>query len=303
MFAPGPRRSHPLVIALSWPIALLLAALSAQPAAAQVAPGAMAPPGPTVLSRNNLAVTGTLAPGAGQSFTVNYQPQLETGSKPSPWLLRMYLSPPNPTPDACAFTWLDQTDPNATAATTSSQGKSSTPSIGGNAADVPVGTDTNSIEQAMLSGGGNGTFLINASNNSPNTVTYTMRLFPLIGGVVEPGTNPNPTPVSVNATPTPAPAAAPQPGAPAPPAAPAPPPQPAFTPFWVKTLIPNAQLYSGPTSPPAASFGGLPQFSCLKVAAPPSGSRFYVVNPATGNFAYVNVGDVGGLAPNDRSCG
>lgn len=133
------------------------------------------------------------------------------------------------------------------------------------------------------------------------------------------GSNPLRGTITVLEAPTPTPTALPV-GQIPPGAAPAPPPPvqapnplllpslvptptPAFTPFWVKTLLPGARLWSGPATPPGVSFGQLRQFSCLLVAEPRTGPRFHVWNPATHNYAYVNLDDVGGLAPTDLSCG
>lgn len=260
---------------------------------------AQSPP-PFTLSRQRPAVTGTVAPGGSDSYLVDYQPMIETGNKPAPWLLRMYFSPPNSSPDLVDFTWLDQTSPQASAATFGNMGKGSAPTYGGNITNVPINTDLNSIEQAVLSGGSAGTFAITVQNFSTTPATYTLRVYPLIGGVIEPGLNLDVTPVPNRPTaPTPTPAAAPP--AQAVPASP--PPAPIFTPFWVKTLAPDVQLYSNATSPPGVSFGGIPQFTCLLVSQPAASGRYYVMNPATRNYAWVNVSDVGGLAPTDGSCG
>ncbi len=259
-------------------------------------------PGPTVLSRANMLVTGSLPGGGSASYTVDYQPMTEgDGSKPAPWLLRMYYSAPGAPQGAVGFSWLDQTTQGQQSQTTAGNtGQSVTPQIGGNAPDVPVGTDTNTIQQAILSGAGPGTFAITLLNSSSVAASYTLHLYPLVNGALEAGLNPNPTPVSIQpgAGGTPVPASPPAPASPQ--APPAPPP---FTPFWVKTLVSGAQLYSAPTSPPGEPFGPLSQFACLQVVEEQSGSRFHVLNPATRNYAYINARDVGGLAPNDRSCG
>ncbi len=279
-----------------WAAALVLSlAVASTPLAL-----AQVPAGPTVLSRENMLVNGSLVSGASAAYTVNYQPMMEALSKPSPWLLRMYFSAPGSTPGGVAFSWVDQTSPTAQMATAGSTGTSSTPQIGGNATDVPSGTDTSTIQQAVLSGGSDGTFAISVFNSSNVMASYTLHLYPLLGGVLETGLNPNPTPIAA-ASPTAAPAPQPAPAAPpAPVVAPVPPP---FTPFWVKTLRNRATLYSDMASPPGLSFGTLPQFSCLQVGAPQTGPRLYVLNPATTNYAYVNASDVGALASNDKSCG
>lgn len=251
---------------------------------------AQAPPG-NVLSRENLVAAGTLAAGGGATYTVKYLPLFEAASKPSPWVLRMYYTAPGAIQGSIGFTWLDQTDPTAPAATTNSTGTSTTPQVGGNATDIPPGSDSSNVQQAVLSAGGGGNFVITLFNNSSVTASYVLRLFPLNGGVLEAGLNPFAAP------PQPSPPPAPQP------AAPTPPPAPAFTPFWVKTLVRGAKLYSNVASPPGITFGELPQFACLLVVQPLAGARFYVQNPASGNYAYVNATDVGGLAPSDRSCG
>ncbi len=277
------RASTLLALALPLGLAMLLVPLAA----------AQAPS--NVLSRENLVVAGTLAVNSGASYTVKYLPQLEGGDKPSPWVLRLYYYAPGAVQGSIGFTWLDQTDPMAPAATTGSTGASSVPNTGGNGTQVPPGTDTSNIQQAVLSGGGGGNFVVNVFNNSNGPASYTLRLFPLAGGVLEPGLNPNAAPVQPTATPLPSPAAPPQPAAP--------PPPPPFTPYWVKTLVRGAQLYSNATSPPAIAFGSLPQFTCLQVVQPQIASRVYVLNPTTGNFAYANADEIGGLAASDKSCG
>ncbi len=164
--------------------------------APQPAPSA-SPGGPITLSRDTLAVTGSLKAGASASYTVNYQPQLEGSGNPAPWLLRMFYSAPGASPNTIGFSWLDQTNPTAVGTTNGNNGKSAAPSIGGNATDVPLGTDTGTIQQAVLSGASPGTFAITVTNSSNVVTNYTLQLFPLLGGVLEPGLNPNPTPVKV----------------------------------------------------------------------------------------------------------
>lgn len=275
-------------------ITLVLACMLCAPAWSRVAAEA-----PTVLSRQTTAVSGTLAPGGTANYTVDYEPQTEGLGKPAPWVLRLYFSAPGAAPGSVSFVWFDQTNPTVSGATNGAAGTSAPPQIGGNATNVPPGTDTSVIQQAVLSGGGPGPFSITVINTSTVQANYTLRLYPLNGGALEAGVNPNATPVPTGPG---APAAAPAPPvASSPPAAPAP---PAFTPFWVKTVQNGAVLYSGPTSPPAISFGSVPQFTCLQVVEPPvGGARLRVLNPATRDYAYVNSADVGGLTVGDNSCG
>lgn len=174
--------------------------------------------GPVVLSRQLLAVSGQLAIGASDSYVVDYQPQYEGASKPAPWLLRMYYAAPGAALNSISFTWQDHTAAAPGAVTTGGQGRSSQPTTGGGATDLPPGVDPSTVQQAILSAPAPGQFSINVINTSNVPVTYTLRLYPLLDGRLEPGINPNATPVPApTATPGPTtgPAAPPLP-APAP---------------------------------------------------------------------------------------
>ncbi len=193
-----------MALALSAPLASV--ALGAGPS----------PATPTMLSRQNLAVAGSLNPADSASYTVDYQPQLEGGGKLAPWLLRMNFSAPGASPNSLGFSWLDQTNAAASGSTNGNTGKSETPQIGGNMTDVPAGTDTGTIQQAVLSGGAPGTFAITVSDGSNVPASYTLQLFPMVGGKLEPGINPNPVPAAAPPPQAaPAPAQAPAPAAPA----------------------------------------------------------------------------------------
>lgn len=152
----------------------------------------------TTLSRQNLAVMGTLAAGASANFTVDYEPQMEGTGKLAPWLLRMYFSAPGASANQIGFRWVDQTSNAAVGSTTNNSGTSVAPSIGGNATDVPAGTDTSTIQQAVLSAAAPGNFAITVFDGANVPANYTLQLMPLLGGVLESGINPSPKPVQVS---------------------------------------------------------------------------------------------------------
>jgi hypothetical protein len=60
---------------------------------------------------------------------------------------------------------------------------------------------------------------------------------------------------------------------------------------WVQNYVPT-ELWSGP-GPDAVSFGGLRQFTYLRLHSEQIGDRFYVYNPRAQNFAYVDASAVG----------
>jgi hypothetical protein len=73
---------------------------------------------------------------------------------------------------------------------------------------------------------------------------------------------------------------------------------------YVQTLNPNAQEYSSFDPNASQSFGGKPQFSYLQVTEPqiPGVNRLVVLDPDSGNYAYVNATDVApSSAPPGRS--
>ena len=65
----------------------------------------------------------------------------------------------------------------------------------------------------------------------------------------------------------------------------------AFDPRWVQNHR-ETELWSGPDSG-AVSFGRVPQWSYFLTVAPQQGSRLYVWNPITSNYAYVDAAAVG----------
>jgi len=66
---------------------------------------------------------------------------------------------------------------------------------------------------------------------------------------------------------------------------------------YVQTTNPNAQLISSFDTSNAKSFGTEKQFSYLQVTEPAIGDTLMVLNPATGNYAYVKASDVGPSGP------
>ena len=64
---------------------------------------------------------------------------------------------------------------------------------------------------------------------------------------------------------------------------------------WVQTWQP-AELWSNP-GPTAVSFGMVRPFTYLRIHGEAEGSRLYVYNPRTQNFAYVDAGKVGPSTP------
>ena len=66
----------------------------------------------------------------------------------------------------------------------------------------------------------------------------------------------------------------------------------AYTPWWVQNQQ-DTQLWSGPDSQ-AVSFGTVAVRSSFLVVAPQQGPRLYVLNPLSGNYAYV---DASAVAP------
>lgn len=165
------------------------------------------PSAPTVLSRQNLIVAGTLASGGGAAYTVDYRPLTEALGKPAPWLLRMtFTPPPNVPPNSIGFTVLDQTDPLVQGSSAGHVQTSVSPTIGGDFTSVPAGTDTSTIQQAVLSAASPGTFSVTLFNGASGPANYVLQLFPLLGGQLEPGINSNPP------IPTPPPASGARPG-------------------------------------------------------------------------------------------
>jgi len=69
----------------------------------------------------------------------------------------------------------------------------------------------------------------------------------------------------------------------------------AYEPWWVQNHRPT-RLWSGPDSQ-AISFGEAPQWSYFLVVAPQQGSRLYVLDPRTSNYAYVDASAVGPSSP------
>ncbi len=69
----------------------------------------------------------------------------------------------------------------------------------------------------------------------------------------------------------------------------------AFEPSWVQAHE-ETQLWSGPDSG-AVSLGKVSQWGYLQVVRPETGSRLYVLNPETKNYAYVDASAVGASAP------
>ncbi len=140
-----------------------------------------------VLSRQNLIVAGRLPTGGGAGYTVDYQPQIESLGKPAPWLLRMTFTATNAPQTAVGFTVVDQTNPLVQGSSAGHVQTSVAPVIGGNITDVPSGTDTSTIQQAVLSGASPGTFQVTLFNGASSPTSYTLQLFPLLGGVLEGG--------------------------------------------------------------------------------------------------------------------
>ncbi len=69
----------------------------------------------------------------------------------------------------------------------------------------------------------------------------------------------------------------------------------AFDTWWVQAHQ-ETQLWSGPDSR-AVAFGTVAQWSYLQVVLPQQGSRLYVFNPVTENYAYVDAAAVGPSGP------
>ncbi|HUZ75969.1 MAG TPA: choice-of-anchor Q domain-containing protein, partial [Chloroflexota bacterium] len=65
---------------------------------------------------------------------------------------------------------------------------------------------------------------------------------------------------------------------------------------YVQTTTPSAPELSSFANN-AQTFGSKPQFSYLQVVEPQIGSRLLVLDPATGNYTYVNASDVGPSGP------
>lgn len=68
-----------------------------------------------------------------------------------------------------------------------------------------------------------------------------------------------------------------------------------FQPFWVENFV-ATPIWSG-IDAAALNFGLQPQFSGFLVVKPQSGSRLYVLNPRTNNFAYIDADAVGPSGP------
>ena len=66
---------------------------------------------------------------------------------------------------------------------------------------------------------------------------------------------------------------------------------------YVQTLAADAQEFSSFDPNASQSFGAKPQFSYLQVVNPQIGDRLLVLDPDTGNYGYVNAGDVGPSGP------
>lgn len=64
----------------------------------------------------------------------------------------------------------------------------------------------------------------------------------------------------------------------------------AFTPFWVAATGP-ATLWSNP-GPDAVAFGEVPPGTRFRVVRPQEGPRYYVFDPRTSNYAYVDAAAV-----------
>jgi hypothetical protein len=69
-----------------------------------------------------------------------------------------------------------------------------------------------------------------------------------------------------------------------------------FTPFWVQTHAPGVVLWSGPDEG-AVVFGARGQWSHFLVAGPQVGTRLYVFDNASKNFAWVDAEAVGPSGP------
>lgn len=262
-------------------------------------PTASPTPQGTPLSRDQRWASGRLPNQATVVYTVQYDPGTEGTGTLAPWLLSLRSIPAPTNPHAVGFTLLDQTAPVAGAGTRGAL-LTSQPAAAGSSIDVRGPADVSGVQNAVLAGQGRGTFVATVFNFSGGPVDYTLTLYPLLGGQLEPNLPPPPTPTPAPFPPSPpawsTPSAAFVPSVPSALSTP-------FTPFWVKTLVRGAQLWSNPASPPGVSFGPLPQFSCLLVAEPLRGARYHVWNPLTRNHAYVDAAQVGGLSPGDRSCG
>ena len=72
---------------------------------------------------------------------------------------------------------------------------------------------------------------------------------------------------------------------------------------YVQTLNPKTSLLSSFDTSNAQSFGIEKQFSFLQVVEPQIGDTLMVLNPATGNYAYVKASDVGPSGPPPNSGG
>jgi energy-coupling factor transporter ATP-binding protein EcfA2 len=70
---------------------------------------------------------------------------------------------------------------------------------------------------------------------------------------------------------------------------------PGFRPFWVENFL-ATPLWSGPGAA-AVSFGLQPQFSSFLVVLPQTGSRLYVYNPRTKDYAYLDAAAAGPSGP------
>lgn len=68
-----------------------------------------------------------------------------------------------------------------------------------------------------------------------------------------------------------------------------------FEPWWVQNHR-ETQLWSGPDVG-AASFGQVGQWGYFQVVVPQQGSRLYVFNPVSRNYAYIDAGAVGPSGP------
>ena len=69
----------------------------------------------------------------------------------------------------------------------------------------------------------------------------------------------------------------------------------AFDPRWVQNHR-EAELWSGPDAK-AVSFGKAPQWSYFQVVGPQQGSRLFVWNPRSNNYAYIDASAVGPSGP------
>jgi len=70
---------------------------------------------------------------------------------------------------------------------------------------------------------------------------------------------------------------------------------------YVQTVKPNTAEQSSFDPGSSQTFGTKAQFSYLQVVEPQVGTRLLVLDPATGNYSYVNATDVGPSGPPPNS--